>query len=125
MTLATQMMMRLPVTAKMLRPCAHLPSSTKRNTELSSKIWSRISAARHMTTAKTPSRPRSTLKSFCSGVLSSQWMKELRQRLAAASVFFTEPSGMTTSTMGLPYFFPSGFSRRACRHCRCRDRGRA
>ena len=37
-TLATQMMSRLPVTAKMLRPCAHSPLSTKRNTELSSKI---------------------------------------------------------------------------------------
>ena len=60
-----------------------------------------------MATAKTPSRPRSTLKSFCSGVLSAQPMKELRQRLAADSVFFTEPSGMTTSTMVLPYFFSS------------------
>ena len=46
-----------------------------------------------MTTAKTYQQAASTLKmTVCSGVLSAQPMKELRQRLAAIAVFFTEPS---------------------------------
>ena len=83
-------------------PLSHSPLMIYKKMELLSNNLSLKITPPQMITAKSEHKVTRTVPSLCSGVLSSQCIDRLDQRLVTASVFCTVPSGITTSIMGPP-----------------------